>query len=103
MLAEIIKIEEGKPSKKSEKFIQVNFKFEDKSFGMTFLVENYRNFKRWKRFLKVGNILANLKILKEKDGVKIVDADSFPFLFSGEKVKKVKLSPENLSKMGVFG
>jgi hypothetical protein len=103
MLAEIIKIEEGKPSEKSGKFIQVNFKFEDGSFGMTYLVENYRNFKRWKRLLKIGNILANLKTKIEKDGIKIIDADSFPFLFSGEKVKKVELSPENLSKMGVFG
>ena len=101
MWGEISKIEEVKNSRNvGNKFIRVHFKLENGKWAKTDLVPGFRNFRRWKRLLKIGNVIGNIR-LKNKD---TVDADSFVFLFIGDKVKdEHKLAEEEMMKMGVFG
>lgn len=74
----ITKIHEPKRSKNGGVFIRVEFQMEDKSWNKTDLCSQYRNFNRWKPFLKVGAIITNLSITKDKE----IDADSFPKLYN---------------------
>ena len=79
MQAEIIKIDKpvNSASVKGKKYIRVYFKIlETGKFAKTDLVMGFRNFKRWKPYLKVGNVLDNLRLKDEKT----IDADSFPIL-----------------------
>lgn len=100
MTGEIIKID---PLKKGSggKYIRVHFKMVDGRWAKTDLVINFRNFRRWERLLRVGNIIGNLRMKDEKT----VDADSWPLiLLDGKKKKRERKNTiEELAKMGVFG
>jgi hypothetical protein len=60
-------------------FIRVSFELEGGIFSMTDLCPTYRNFSRWEKLLKVGNVLDGLDTIKlsKRTGV---DADSRPRL-----------------------
>lgn len=72
MQAEIIKIDPPQKSRNGGTFIRIYFKLKNKEWAKMDLVPGFRNFKRWKSFLKVGNIVGNLEMKDEKT----VDADS---------------------------
>ena len=75
MWGEIIKIDKVKKSKNTgEKFIRVYFKLANGKFAKMDLVPFFRNFARWKMFLRVGAFVDELRLKDEKT----VDADSFP-------------------------
>jgi hypothetical protein len=59
----------------------------------TDLCRDFRNWKRWKNKLKVGNVLTGLR---KKDDFTI-DADSFPEIY-----RTYEEEMERLSKLGVF-
>jgi len=101
MIGEIIKILPMKESRnEGEAYLRVEFKLEDGKWAKTDLVLSFRNYWRWKRVARVGNILRNLKM---KDEI-TVDADSYPQLAGGKLVGSgQKYTLAELSKMGVFG
>lgn len=75
MWGEIIKIDKVKKSKNTkEKFIRVYFKLANQKFAKMDLVPSFRNFARWKMFLRVGTFIDELRFKDEET----VDADSFP-------------------------
>lgn len=95
MIGEIIRIWSLKKSRNGNSYRRVEFKMEDNSWAKTDLCPGYRNYDRWKKYIKVGTVLSGL-ILKEKG---CVDADSFP-----KKVDPApKMDNESLAKMGIFG
>ena len=103
MTGEIIEIHSIKKSRnEGENFIRIEFRLDGGSWAKTDLVPHFRNFRRWAKLLKIGNILGNLEL---KDAMTI-DADSFPILIEGEKIeirKGEKFGLEELNKLGVFG
>ena len=101
MIGEIIKILPFKKSRnEDETYLRVEFKMEDGKWAKTDLVPSFRNYWRWKRVLRVGNVVRNLKM---RDKI-TVDADSFPQLVVGSLVGSgSKFTLEELNKMGVFG
>ena len=77
MRGEIVKIDKIQKSRNSgDEFIRVFFKLGGQEWIKMDLVPTFRNFKRWKQLLQIGNFIDNLK-LKDK---KTIDADSFPIL-----------------------
>ena len=101
MIGEIIKILPVKRSRnEGDCYLRVEFKMEDGSWKKTDLVPGFRNYQRWKKLLRVGNVLFNLKILDDQT----IDADGFPRLLEGEKVRKWrKLNLKEMSELGIFG
>lgn len=104
MIGEIIKILPFKKSRNEGVYLRVEFKLKDGKWAKTDLVPGFRNYRRWKNLLKIGNWLSNLHL---KDS-QTVDADSFPHLLEGEKIKeKIKVNEEldlkKLSELGIFG
>lgn len=78
MKGEITKIDPPKASRNGDSsYIRVYFSLENGKFAKTDLCPTYRNYERWKRFLKVGTKVSNLQ-LKEVKGITTVNADSFP-------------------------
>lgn len=88
MRGEIIKIEKYKSEKHGYDYYLVLFRLENGKTAITYLVPEHKNFRRWKKFLKVGMILQGLRF---KNG--LIDADSL--------VEKY-LTTEDLAKLGVF-
>ena len=100
MTGEIIKILPYKKSKNGGTYLRVEFKMEDGGWAKTDLVPGFRNYWRWKRVMRVGNVLRNLKM---RDAITI-DADSWPEFAGGKLVGSgQKFTLRELSKMGVFG
>ena len=97
MTGEIIKILPLQKSRNGNTYWRIEFKMDDGSWMKTDLCPDYRNWNRWKKLLKVGNKLFNLK---QKDYLTI-DADSEPYLLRGERAKS--FADVDLAKMGVFG
>ena len=86
--AKIIKIDIIKRSfNEGEAFKRIYFLDEKKKWFKTDLVPTFRNYHRWQKLLKVGNVLFNLR-LKGED---TIDADSFPILKENENIKQKKL------------
>ena len=101
MIAEIIKI---LPPKKSRDGKNIYYRIEFKEIKKgkwykTDLVCSFRNFKRWQKYLREGNILANLRLKDEET----IDADSKPILIKGRRKLNTGSTIEQLSKLGVFG
>jgi hypothetical protein len=97
MFGEIIKILDPKQSRNGNTYRRVEFKMEDGGWAKTDLCYDYRNWDRWRKVLRVGNKLFNLRM---KDSI-TVDADSLPLLLEGRKVFTGKrYSEEELCKMG---
>jgi hypothetical protein len=91
MICEIIKILPITKSVNGNNYIRVEMKDQLGNFYKTDLCPNYRNYKRWKKFLKVGTLIKHLIIKDEKT----VDADSYP--------EKATLKPKvELSDMAQF-
>jgi len=79
MKATITKIDPLKESKnKNSVFMRVYFELENKEFAYTDLVPTFRNYPRWKPFLKVNTVLSGIE--RMADGR--VNADSQPVLVS---------------------
>jgi len=102
MIGEITKILPIRNSRNyGDLYIRVTFKLEGRGWAKTDLVPGFRNYKRWRKLLKVGNILGNLKMKDEKT----IDADSQPILITGEKSFLLKM-PESLkeqARLGIYG
>ena len=99
MIAEITRIDHIKNSRNfGELFIRVHFKLEGGGWAKTDICPGFRNYSRWKKILRVGNRLFNLRML---DG-QTVDADSYPRLLEGRR-KYPQPGLEELSKLGTFG
>jgi len=100
MIGEIIKVlKTKKSSNPNDCYIRVEFKMEKTgSFAKTDLVPTYRNFARWHRIIKVGNLIGNLWMKDDKT----IDADSRPIKMSRAEQTK-ELTVEELSRLGVFG
>jgi hypothetical protein len=101
MICEIIKILPPAKSKNGNTYTRVEFKCDGK-FLKTDLCPDYRNFYRWSKVLKKGNLMGNLI---QKDELTI-NADSRPIMLSGRKTKKfVSLegkTTQDLCKMGIL-
>ena len=83
--AEIIRIDERKNSRNPEQtFIRVHFKTEGGTYYKTDLVPGFRNWRRWKSLLRVGNILCNLDL----KNAETLDADSWPIFLKGRRTFK---------------
>lgn len=76
MRATITKIDKKKVSANGNKFIRVYFTLEDGKWSKTDLCPDFRNYARWKKLLKVGNILSGIELKNNQT----VNADSFPKL-----------------------
>lgn len=71
--AKITKIDQQKNGSEGEGFIRVYFqRLPDKKWFKTDLCPTYRNFRRWERFLVVGNVLDELTLKNDST----IDADS---------------------------
>jgi len=90
MIAEIIKIHEPKQSVNGNTFIRVELKTDGGTWYKTDLCHDYRNWHRWKNYLRVGNVLGNL-ILKDSE---TIDADSRPIFITGRRTKKMDSDEE---------
>jgi len=101
MTGEIIKILPFKKSRNEDVcYLRVEFKLENGKWAKTDLVPSFRNYWRWKRVARLGNIVRNLRMKDEMT----VDADSYPQLGVGRLVGSgQKFTLEELNKMGVFG
>jgi hypothetical protein len=99
MIAEITRIDQFKKSRNpNEIFKRVYFKLENGSWAKTDLVIGFRNYRRWEKILKIGNVLFNLKMKDEH----CVDADSYPRLLEGRKrnLPEINLNnPREFSKV----
>ena len=73
MRAEIIKIHDLQYSRNGNTFIRVEFQMENSTWAKTDICPDYRNYERWKNYLKVGAVLENLKLKRAGE----IDADSF--------------------------
>lgn len=106
MFLEIIKIGELEESKiKGHSYRLISLKSDKGEFFRMFLDPQYRNWKRWRRYLKVGNRFAGNFRFKSHD---ILDADSYFFLMDGKRLEESEKSkaPETLeecAKLGIFG
>lgn len=96
MIAEITKILPAEKSANGNNYVRVMFRLDGGGFAKTDLCPDYRNFKRWRTALKVGNRLGNL-IMRKSD---CIDADSWPIVIKQIKeIKEVNLSdPREFSK-----
>ncbi len=101
MIGEIIKILSIKESRNpGDYYLRVEFKLDDGRWAKTDLVPRFRNYRRWKELLRIGNIIANMKMLDKQT----IDADSRVFMLSGRRVlKKKRFGVKELCRMGVFG
>jgi hypothetical protein len=104
MIAEIIKILDTKESRNGNTYLRVEFKgVGNGKWYKTDLCSDYRNWHRWEKYLKVGNILDNLR-LKDSD---TIDADSYPFIHNvrvEEKTEEEKVEDlKKLAEQGIFG
>ena len=85
MTGKIIKIDQLKQSRnQGQTFYRVYFEMISGDWTKTDIVPGFRNFKRWKNHLKVGNVLSGLR-LKGRD---TVDADSYPKFVRCEELVK---------------
>jgi len=106
MFLEIIHIGKLTESKiKGHSYRLVNLKSDKGEFFRMFLDPQYRNYKRWSRYLKVGNRFGGNWKFKSTD---ILDADSFFFLMDGKKLAEYEKSKppetlEQMSRLGIFG
>jgi len=73
MIATLMKLEK-RPSRYGGVFYYAFFKTSDGKSVYTCLYERMRNYKRWKKVLKVGTVFSKLKLVKGKKN--LVDADS---------------------------
>lgn len=98
-MARISRIDDMKASRNAgNAFKRVYFQVKDEEkstpekkvyfWAKTDLVPTFRNYSRWKDFLRVGNVLANLYLKKDNT----IDADSFP-RFVGRKEKEPEEVP----------
>lgn len=100
MEAEITKILPFTKSRNSGTYMRIEFKLEGGSWAKTDIVIGFRNYRRWKRVARVGNIVKGLKI---KDLITI-DADSPVQIVNGKLVGAgQKYTMQELSRLGVFG
>jgi len=74
MICEIIKIHLPQKSRNGNTYLRVEFKMEGGGWLKTDLCYDFRNWSRWKKILKIGNLIGNL-ILKDAT---TIDADSRP-------------------------
>ena len=88
MIAEIIKIHDPKQSVNGNVYRRVELKDNQGNWFKTDLCPDYRNWERWKKYLKVGNLLGNLVI----KGPDTIDADSRPIMITGRR-KEIELMP----------
>ncbi len=94
MKGKITKIDVTKKSHTGD-YKRIYFELENGKFAKTDLVSSFRNYARWKPFLKVGVTLGNL-IIKEVGKVTTVNADSFPMLISDIEIIKPDPKQEKL-------
>ena len=73
MIATLMKLEK-RPSRYGGHFFYAFFKTSDGQSVYTCLYERMRNYKRWKKVLKVGTVFSKLRLVKGKKN--LVDADS---------------------------
>ena len=93
---EITKIDPLKKSNNDgEAYRRVYFKLENEKWAETDLVPTFRNWKRWKNLLKVGNRIDGLVVM---EGDRI-DADSYPTLLKLGEAGKEKTEEEKLKEM----
>jgi len=89
MTGTITKISPYKKSRNSNSYLMVEFKMaKDGSWARTFLCPDYRNWKNWKKLIRVGNILTGLQ-MKSAD---MIDADSRPAIAEPCGLNKTELS-----------
>ena len=106
MFLEIINISNlTESTHKGHYYRLIQLKSDKGEFFRMFLDPTFRNYARWKRYLKVGNRLMGNFIFKTPD---ILDADSYIFLLDGKKLKEMEASKppktlEEASKLGIFG
>ena len=104
MNLEIIRILKPKASLSGGNvYYRVDFKEEKTGkWYKTDLCPNYRNYTRWARLLRVGNVICNVRLKDETT----IDADSRPILLTGRKRYKTqqhkKMSFNHLNQLGVF-
>lgn len=104
MMVELIKLLPPQESRNGGTFIRVEFKSQDGKFYKMDLVLGFRNFQRWKKWLKVGNRFGNV-FLRDKE---TIDADSWFIRIDAKKAREIEASksPDTLKKMsemGIFG
>ena len=96
MIAEIIKILDPKQSRNGNAYIRVEFKDNKGNWYKTDLCRDYRNWHRWKNYLRVGNVLGNL-IGKDDQ---TIDADSRPIFIQGRRrIKTAQEEEKELKEM----
>lgn len=100
---EIIEVHPYKKSQTEGNYLMVEMRnIETKKWCRTYLCPSYRNFYRWRRIAKIGNII-RIKNLKMKTD-DIINADCWVELAGGHLVGSgQKFTLQELSKMGVFG
>ena len=104
MRGEITKIDIFKNSiNEGDVFKRIYFELDGNIWGKTDLVIGFRNFKRWDKVARVGNVLEGL-VMKDQA---TVDADSRPSIVKAKVVEKEALTEmeklEKMSKEGTFG
>ena len=100
MTGEIIKILPFKKSRNEGSYLRVEFRLENGQWAKTDLVPGFRNYWKWKRVKRVGNIVKGLRMKDETT----VDADSNPQLIGGTVIGSgQKLTMKELAEQGVFG
>jgi len=76
MKGEIIKILPKAYSRNGNEYIRVMIRLENMNIAFTDLCEDFRNFKNWKHFLKVGNRIAGLELIRKDK----INADSLIYV-----------------------
>ena len=104
MRGEITKIDQFHNSvNDGEVFKRIYFELDGNIWAKTDLVIGFRNFKRWDRVARVGNVLEGLVMKDEAT----VDADSWPKLVKAKVVVKEALTEmekmERDAKLGIYG
>lgn len=103
MILEVIKLIPFKKSRnEGDVYLRIEMINKDtKCFYKTDIVPGFRNYRRWKKVARIGNVLGNLEL---KDALTI-DADSYPILMNGRRVLKETEEDhlKNLAQSGVFG
>lgn len=100
---EIIKVHNFKKSQTKGTYLMVEMSdIKNKKWYRTYLVPSYRNYNRWKRVAKIGNIVRIKNLEMKRDN--IISADSIPELANGKLAGAgQKLTLQELSRLGVFG
>jgi len=104
MRGEITKIDQFHNSvNDGEVFKRIYFELDGNIWGKTDLVIGFRNYRRWDKVARVGNVLDGL-VMKNAD---TVDADSWPVLVKAKVVVKEALTEmekmERDAKLGIYG